>query len=471
MPVGGDKAPLKMIDSAFAPSSALFSPGAPPVPPDPQPVRRIDFPAGVNLQWTPRGYEAFGFPALRSFANVELVRLAIETRKDQIERLDWRVRTKIGRKGRTDSQERINRAERLLRKPDGVTPFSDWLRPLVEDMLAIDAPAIERRRDRGGNLLALDVVDGATIKPLVDHNGRRPTAPLPAFQQVIKGRVWCDLTTDDLIYAPHNMRSNHLYGFSQVEQIIVTINTLLQRQTQQLAYFTEGTIPQGLLSVPDGWTPDQVREWQDSLDARLSGNLAERSKLLSVPNGTKYQGFKESPIKDEFDEWLARVVCYCFSIPPTPFIRAMNRGTAQEDQDRALEEGLSPLLRWSKRIFDGVIQDDLGFSDLEFVWDIGDELDREKLARVHDLYLRNGTMTLNEVRDEIGMEAVSDGGKHFIYTGVGAMPLDMVEDQAQASIDAQKPLPGARSTPGKTQSKPAATSSSPSPKRAKDQTT
>ena len=70
---------------------------------------------------------------MRSFANVELVRLAIETRKDQIERLNWMVRPKLNRKKRTDAEERVSKCERLFRKPDGVTPFAAWLRPLIED--------------------------------------------------------------------------------------------------------------------------------------------------------------------------------------------------------------------------------------------------------------------------------------------------------------------------------------------------
>jgi hypothetical protein len=472
MPTGGTKTSIDTAaaSQAWQNAEALFSPGTPPVPVTERPTRRLDFPTGYNLIWTPRAYEPFGFPALRSFSNVELVRLAIETRKDQIGRLDWQVRTKINRKARADADERINKCEKLLRKPDGVTTFDDWTRLLIEDVLSIDAATIERRFSRGGALIGLDVVDGSTIKVLVDETGRTPQAPLPAYQQVIKGIVWNDLTTRDLIYAPRNRRPGHIYGFGPVEQTIVTINTVIRRQAAQLAHFTDGNIPHGILSVPDGWTPDQVREWQDYLDSRLSGNLAERAKMQSVPNGTKYQQFKEPPIKDEFDEWLARVICYAFNIPPTPFIKQMNRGTAQEDQDRAMEEGLGPLLKWAKRVFDGVIQDDLGFGDLEFEWITVRDIDIEKQARVHDIYLRNGALSVNDVLDDLGRDGIGpEGDAHVIYTGTGAVPLDKVEDVVEAGIKSQT-APAGRPTPGKTVSRPKATSSSPSPQRAKPQT-
>jgi phage portal protein BeeE len=96
---------------------------------------------------------------------------------------------------------------------------------------------------------------------MVDETGRRPRgAGRIAFQQVIKGVAWANLTDDELIYAPRNPRPNHNYGFSPVEQIIVTINTAVRRQAAQLAYFTEGNTPAGPLNGPEGWNPDQIRD-------------------------------------------------------------------------------------------------------------------------------------------------------------------------------------------------------------------
>ena len=118
-----------------------------------------------------------------------------------------------------------------------------------------------------------------------------------------------------------------------------------------------------------------------------------------------------------------------------------------------------------------MIQDDLGFNDLEFAWITVRDIDSEKQARVHDLYLRNGTLSVNDVLDDLGRDGIgADGDKHYIYTGTGAIPIDMVEEQAQASIDSQNTPPGGRPTPGGTVSRPKATSSSPSPQRKNAQT-
>jgi hypothetical protein len=38
---------------------------------------------------------------------------------------------------------------------------------------------------------------------------------------------------------------------------------------------------------------------------------------------------REIELKGAFDEWLARVVCFAFSISPQAFSEAMNRATAE----------------------------------------------------------------------------------------------------------------------------------------------
>ena len=41
----------------------------------------------------------------------------------------------------------------------------------------IDAATIYPRYNRGGSLYSLDVIDGATIKPLIGEDGRAPERP------------------------------------------------------------------------------------------------------------------------------------------------------------------------------------------------------------------------------------------------------------------------------------------------------
>jgi phage portal protein BeeE len=420
----------------FNPPDSMFAPMEPLHPVQQEQVRSFDFPVGVNTVIRQRWPEQFTFSELKAFANVELCRLAIETRKDQIERLDWQVRPRAAldsagrpKTNRKDSQERIRAAEKFFSKPNKWEDFHTWLRIVVEDLLVLDAPTFEKQRTRGGDLVALQHIPGDTIKVLVDHNGRRPPAPAPAYQQIIKGRVWANLTENDIVYAPRNPRSGKLYGFGPVEQCIVTINTVMRRQASQLAYFSDGNVPAGMATVPDGWTVDQTKDWQEWMDSVFSGNLAERRKLLWAPAGAKYQAFKEAPIKDDFDEWLARIICYCFSLPPTPFIRQMNRSTAQSDTERALEEGLAPLLVWSKRVADNLLWDELGYRDLEFAWGESKEVDIEARAKVNDTYIRVGVLTINEVRDTMGLEPVQDGDTPLVYTNQGAQTIEMILTQ------------------------------------------
>lgn len=426
------------LASTFQPSQGLFSPGLPVPPGDPQPVRVIPFHAGVNTIIQPRAYEPITFAQLRAFANVELVRLAIETRKDQIERMDWRIKVRDQRRPRSDAEERIRRVERFWRKPDGETPFGTWLRMSMEDLLVLDAPAFEKRRNRGGGLIGLDIVAGDTIKLLVDSTGRRPKFPAPAYHQVLYGRTWAQLTTQDLLYVPRNRRPHKLYGYGAVEQIVVTINTILQRQASQLFHFGIGNIPAGLLTAPDGWSSDMIAQYQTWFDDKLSGNVGEKAKLIWTPNGTKYQSFKDPPLKDEFDEWLARIVCYCFSLPVTPFIRAVNRATAEQTDQTALEEGREPLLRWWKRIADDVIADELQCPDLEWVWQEIDDIDPEKRAKIDDVRLRNGSMTINEARDQYGDAPVAGGDTPRIYIATGAVSLEGTDETEDVSLESAR---------------------------------
>jgi HK97 family phage portal protein len=399
-----------------APPQDWFGPAAPMSPEAPPSVagRQFDYPVAVNLSMQPRAEEWVSFAELRGLAERwDLLRLVIETRKDQIESLDWAIQPrKVSAEGRTAARSddpRIAWLEAFLRFPDREHGWGGWLRMLLEDLFVIDAPTLHIRRDRKGGLWALEVMDGATVKRVLASDGRTPLPPDPAYQQVLKGVPAVDYTAEELIYAPRNPRPHKIYGLSPVEQIVMTANIALRRQVSQLNYFTEGNTPEALIGVPDAWTPDQIRQFQEYWDALLQGNLGARRHTRFVPGGLKYQPMREPPLKDEFDEWLARVVCFAFSIPPTAFSTQTNRATAETAQQAALAEGLAPLQRWLKALIDRVIGQVLGWQDLEFAWADTLPADPAQQAQILTAYVAAGIKTRNEARAQLGLDPVAGG--------------------------------------------------------------
>jgi HK97 family phage portal protein len=396
------------MDSAFN-TTGLFSPGEPLVPADRRRLRTWQFPVGYNLVYWPRSWEEVGFGELKALSTYYLVAMAVETRKDQIEKFDWAIVSRDPDSPKGDAARRIAALTDFWRHPDGETPFATWLRTALHDVLTIDAPAFEIRRNRGGDVIGLDVVDGATLKLLVDETGRTPRPPTPAYEQVIHGRPWRLLTTDELLYAPRNRRPGYIYGFGPVEQILIYINIGMRRALTQLAYYTDGNVPEGLISAPEGWNAEQIRQFQEWFDALLAGNLAERNKVIWTPAGARYQAFKSSPVERDFEEWLARVVCYVYSLPPTALVNHVNRATGETMQEAALSEGNQPLMAWTKRLADRVIQRHMGHTDLEFAWQAVDPLDPEDQAAMLVALVKGGIITRNEARQQRGMAPVEGG--------------------------------------------------------------
>ena len=339
-------------DTWFGPLQPL----APMAPPEVK-GRQFDYPFGANLNYIPRAEDGVSFAELRGLADaLPLLRAVIETRKDQIAAQSYAVRPRA-RADSPDTSKSIDAVSRFLARPDRRHSFADWLRMLVEEMLVIDAATIYPRYARGGSLYSLDIIDGATIKPLIGEDGRAPEAPDPAYQQILKGIPAADFSADELLYLPRNLRSHRLYGMSPVEQIALTINIALRRDAATLDYYRTGSSPDAFATLPKEWTADQIRSFQDYFDALMSGNLARRRMTKFMPADFKLIETRQPPLKDQYDEWLARIICYAFSVPVSPFVSQVNRATGETLRMQATQEGLVPLKNWIKSALDRVIQE------------------------------------------------------------------------------------------------------------------
>ena len=145
--------PYQVSVSYAARGAGWFGPLAPTPPAAPPEVagRQWDYPSGFNLALGPRANEPVGFATLRRLADGwDLLRLVIETRKDQIGRMAW----SIGRRpGTTPDLATAADATAFFRRPDGIHGWADWLRMLLEELFVVDAPALYCRRDRAGRRL------------------------------------------------------------------------------------------------------------------------------------------------------------------------------------------------------------------------------------------------------------------------------------------------------------------------------
>lgn len=414
-----------------------FGPGQPMSPQAPPQVagRAFDFPQGVNLLTTTRPYEPVSYQMLRTLADsYDVLRLIIETRKDAMERLRWVIQLRDGREKLTaQKRNKIKEVTKFFRKPDGEHDWSTWLRILLEDLFVIDAATLHRRRTRGGKLIALDPLDGATIRRVLDDWGRTPEADnVVAYQQILKGFPAIDYNKREIMFRPRNVRINKIYGYSPVEQILMTISIGLRREAWQLNFFTEGNMPASLIGVPETWTPDQIRTFQEWFDGILAGNSAERQKARFVPSavGKTYIPTQEAELFGKAEEWLARVCCFAFSISPQPFLAMMNRATADNASREAIANGLAPIQQWVKSLMDDILMEDFDAEEFEFVWRGDDELDPAKRQAITEADVKCGQLTINEGRVANGREPYDDPrfDEPMFQTSNGLAPLTMTVD-------------------------------------------
>jgi SPP1 gp7 family putative phage head morphogenesis protein len=441
----------------YGTQGAQYSPGQPLEPLGQEPKMypapwKYQYRVGQNLVITPRNEvpsTISTFEALRSLAdNHDITRICIEIRKEQLSGMKWNIMPEdsniIVKPGSNDSKQ-IDMIKKFWKKPDRVHTFYDWIGMVLEDILTIDALSLYKRKTRGGQLWALEPIDGTTIKCLIDDTGRIPLPPLAAYQQILYGYPMggsgvksLGFTTDDIIYRPKNLRPFTPYGFPPTEMSIVKVNIALRRDTYFLDYYTSGNMPDGgLYEVPENWTADQISQYQEMFDGMLSGNSKNRSgSLRFVPKGA-YHATKEFKFESAFDQWLALIVANAFGVNPMHFIKASNRSVGDTQESIQNDIGLKPLQTYLENLFTDIIQNDLGADGLSFKWLDQKQEDQKMTIDKNVAYVKAGIYSIDQVLVSEGKEPI--GVPHMIESANG--PIYLTKEAVKAQLDMQVTAP------------------------------
>jgi hypothetical protein len=462
-----------------------FTPGIPLVPgainplrPDGRPnPRRYEFTVAQNINVTEQ--KLVPFKTLRAAADqIDILRRCIEVLKAKMVGLDWdivladsaveKVMKDTGEKSYTramaiakdELNDEINKAKQFWKVPDvsNGLMFSDWLNMMLEDVLVLDAVAVWPQMSVSGDLKGLQLLDGSTIKPLIDDRGMRPEAPQPAFQQILYGfprsefsapveetEADGEFTSSEMAYLVKNRRTTSIYGFSPVERSLSLADIYLRRQQWIRAEYTDGVMPEIMFQTDAtfGNNPDLLRQYENVFNDDLAGQTEQRKRARLLPAGLiphEMPGYDQR-FSDTLDEFLIVSICGHFGVAPSEIgfnSKGGLGGSGLQDGEANSSEviGLVPLSQWVGKMLSQLSYIFAGMPrELEFKFMQSVRSDKEAEAREQDIRLKNGSMTLNEARSKSGLplldNAEADTPLIFTPTGVlmatvdGLTPIDV----------------------------------------------
>jgi hypothetical protein len=403
---------------------------------------------GINLQLQRNGHVPW--ETLKQAADQPLFRACIEIRKQRISTLDWcfrvkpsyaaRVALKSGRNEyevqedlRKEFQEEIDRLTTWWEIPDRKNGLetADWLSQVQEEQLTWDALAIYPHKTYGGDLLNFTVIDGSTIKPLLDEQGGRPMPPLPAYQQLLYGFPRGDFTADtvdldgklvvpgafsssQLIYRRRVVRTWTPYGYSPTEQALLDGALWDKRFRWMMAEYTEGAQPvQYLVNKGDtDWDPRQLLSYEKFLNDRLAGKTAERFRNPLLPVGVEPVRTEQNNerYKPEYDLFLIKLQAMHFGVtmPELGFTEAGGLGSTgyhEGEEDIQFRKDLTTV-RWLNDFVSSLSRTHLNMPDaIEFTFLGLDEEDEGVADAIDESRLKGARATINECRGRLGLPA------------------------------------------------------------------
>lgn len=475
-----------------------FGPGSPLRPAALDPVRTDSGrpePRGseYDVSWNLRlnGDRLIPWQTLRDAAdNVDIIRGAIQIRKKHVRGLKWgwtvsadaiqaayqadprRGQDDIAAELRDKYGPAIKRLTEFWSNPwrGHLRGLGAWLNMLQEEVIVLDALSIYPQRTIGGDVHSFRILDGSTIKPLLDHQGHTPQPPYPAYQQLLygfprgefvatpamddEGRVLLDADghmqvdnpypADQLFYWRESPRTFTPFGQSDVERALIASRLYLKRQGWMFAEYDDGSTPVTWL-VPEGVDAEhldyrQRRKWEDSLNDEMSGHTRARHRIKVTPPGFRpeYPPMVDERYKPEYDLHLIKLVAMQMGVTIAEYGMTEAKGLGssgyhegQEDvQDRV---GRRPDTEMIQEIIEALSREYLDAPrELEFAFTGLESEDEAAADDVADNRIRSGRMTLNEDRRRLGQPlfAFPEADMPMIVTQRGVVFLEQSSLQA-----------------------------------------
>jgi hypothetical protein len=370
----------------------------------------------------------------RASRSVHIVRICITVLKEKVSKTKWVVRPKDPLADKAPFKEQIDQVSALLKKPNrnGDT-WRSFIDKSLEDLYVCDAISWEKTRYPDGVLAELYQVDSTTIHPVFNEWGQQDVEiPLPteggetvlpvSYLQVLNYSQYGGPQSGDVIAAwpKKDMQYFHMhpqgslegfgFGLSPIESVLSIVANLLNADNYNGTYFEEGAFPPVILQLIGQVNERDLETYREYLMSELMGQF-HRPAIMAGAQKAEVLNLKNLTNNDmqfmEYQNWLAKLMTAAYGLTAQDINLGERSGMgggkeAETDQELSEGKGYSSTLELIKEQVNLIIENDFGFDGIEFDWVADDTLDETELTDITDKRLKNGSITLNEVRDKFG---------------------------------------------------------------------
>jgi HK97 family phage portal protein len=325
---------------------------------------------------------------------------------------------------------RIEQVQTLIDVPNnGQCSFSSILQQVFTNILIWDAGALElvKGKRKSNVITSMYPVSGDTIRKNVD---KRHIFIDPANSAYIQkdqyDNVVANFSMNELCYFMQYPMPHRVYGLSPLESLRQTVTAELYASDFNITRFINDATPKFAIMFENLGTGQgdaalmRLRQWWEN---ELKGKPHKPILIGSEKGSIKFEklGFTNEDMQfQEYQRWLLSKIMAIYHMQAAVLgVIEVNQGriNAEYQEKQFKKDALKPLLHtfsnavntlaiWSRSNF--------GFNDIYLAWDGLDSEDDYLSAQIHEIYLRQGVMTINMVLRELGMSEVPWGDVPYL---------------------------------------------------------
>lgn len=324
--------------------------------------------------------------------------------------------------------------EFIIEPNNNYESFTDIRKKAVRDLLRYDAAGIEivtgiSTDKEKPAIIEIYNVSGNLIKPNPDKRGI--FSEKDAYKQVddSNGSVVATWGIDKFMYFMLNPKAGSVYGISPIESLSRTVEADLDASDYNLKFFNNNATPRFAVLMKNmglGQGSTAMKRFRSWWNEEMEGNPHKPIILGTEQGDIDFKSISVTNEEMQFSQyslWLLMKILVVYKMQPSILgigIKESNPGDIKDQLDQFKKDAIKPVITVLADKFNRhIVRSGKLFNIKDVYMDFDLEIgDKEILSKYHEIYLRTGVITINQIRNVLGMIPVYWGDVPYMQNNV-----------------------------------------------------